>query len=236
MHCKLFKIIFFIFLNSFPCTKGTACLVCTGVLHCFPCPGAEQLRSAELTPGLGKGWEAEGHGQEPELCLAGAAEGTGAGAWLRPGLASPALCPQLPVAAQPGQVTARPACCGPCAAEPSLAPRRGCCCCWRALPCPRQAELPLLGAVLSPFSAMESRALRELLGSGALLVGTFAAHSSQGLTCPSSLVVAPLQLLLCLSSVPAPGPQSASRFLWCHLAENQVFSKQGSSAGFMVLL
>lgn len=43
-------------------------------------------------------------------------------------------------------------------------------------------------------------------------------------------------VLLCWSSAPAPDSQSAFRLLWCHSAENQVFSKQGSSAGFMVLL
>lgn len=82
----------------------------------------KKLRSAELAPGrvLGSRGAWAGAGA---VCLAGAARGhRGWVARLQPALASTTLCHQLPVAAQPAQVTACPVCWGSLQLSPSRTP------------------------------------------------------------------------------------------------------------------
>lgn len=132
------------------------------------------------------------------VCLAGAARGhQGQVCWLQTALDGTTLCHQLPMAC--------PICCGSPQLSPSLAPCRGVLLPETAVPCPRQAGHTLLVAVPSCFSGTAFRAPVSPPAAG--LSGPSGGHlccpHQTGLLCPSSLTMAPLQVLLCQSCVPA---------------------------------
>lgn len=120
---------FFILLNGFPCTKGTACLVCTAVLCYLPCRGAEEAQECRARAGTCAGKQRGMGGSR------GCVPGRGCERAPRVGGPAPA-CPGQHHAVPPAPrgCSARPGNSMSCllgvtAAEPQ--PYPGVCCWWR---------------------------------------------------------------------------------------------------------